>query len=183
MKHSISGFARVALAAALLGVAAGRAGRNRDPVVARDDRRATTTASTRSPSNSTTARATTRSPRSTRAAIRRRWPPRSPRTAPATRRTSCRCSRSAPATMMAAKGAIKPVYEVMARGRARSSTRRPTCPPSPATTRTPRDRCCRSRSTARRRCSGTTRTRSRRRGSIPTRRRRRGRRSSPRWPS
>ena len=28
--------------------------------------------------------------------------------------TACRCSRSGPATMMAAKGAIKPVYEVMA---------------------------------------------------------------------
>ena len=49
--------------------------------------------------------------------------------------------------------------------------------------RTRRDRCCRSRSTARRRCSGTTRTRSRRPGSIRTARRRRGRRWSRRWPS
>ena len=60
---------------------------------------------------------------------------------------------------------------------ARSSTRRRTSPRSPATTRTPRARCCRSRSTARRRCSITTRTRSRRRASIRTARRRRGRRS------
>src|SRR3984893_10637422 len=46
-----------------------------------------------------------------------------------------------------------------------------------------RARCCPSRSTARRRCSGTTRTLSRRRGSIPTARRRPGRKSSPRWRS
>src|SRR5206468_3518433 len=58
---------------------------------------------------------------------------------------------------------------------AKSSIPRSTFPRWRATTRTPRDRCCRSRSTALPRCSITTRTRSPRRGSIPIGRRRRGR--------
>jgi sn-glycerol 3-phosphate transport system substrate-binding protein len=86
------------------------------------------------------------------------------------------------ATMMAAKGAIKPVYEVMSEAGEKFDPN-VYVPRSPATTPTPRGRCCRSRSTARRRCSGTTRTRSRRPASTRTARRRRGPRSSPRWRS
>ena len=96
------------------GFARAGAGGHRDPVVARDDRR-------QQRPRQRARQALQRQPerlqgqrRSTRAAIPRRWPRRSRRSARATRRTSCRCSRSAPATMMAAKGAIKPVYEVMA---------------------------------------------------------------------
>ena len=48
------------------------------------------------------------------------------------------------------------------------------CRRSPATTPTPTARCCRCRSTARRRSCTTTRTSSRRPGSTPTRRRRPG---------
>ena len=76
--------------------------------------------------------------RSTRAAIPKRWP----------RAIAAFRAGNAPhilqvfevgtATMMAAKGAIKPVYEVMARGRREVRSRRPTCPRSPATTRTPK---------------------------------------------
>ncbi len=62
------------------------------------------------------------------------------------------------ATMMAAKGAIKPVYQLMKeqgeyfdpKAYLPTSTRRPTCRSSPVITRTSRGTCCRSRSTARR---------------------------------
>ena len=74
--------------------------------------------------------------RSTRAAIRNRWPRRSPRTARATRRTSCRCSRSAPATMMARQGRDQAGLRGDGARRARSSIPRPTCRRSRATTRT-----------------------------------------------
>ena len=84
------------------------------------------------------------------------------------------------ATMMAAKGAIKPVYQMMKEaGRAVRHQGLP-AGRSPATTPTARATCCRCRSTARRRCSTSTRTRSRRPASIPRRRRRRGRNSA--WP-
>jgi ABC-type glycerol-3-phosphate transport system substrate-binding protein len=45
------------------------------------------------------------------------------------------------ATMMASKGAIVPVGKVMKPMPARSSTRRSTCPPWPATTPRPTARC------------------------------------------
>ena len=48
-----------------------------------------------------------------RARTPRPWWRRSPPSGRATRRTSCRCSRWAPRTMMSARGAIKPVHELM----------------------------------------------------------------------
>ena len=71
------------------------------------------------------------------------------------------------ATMMVGQGRDQAGLRGDGARPARSSTRRPTSRRSPATTRHARARCCRSRSTARRRCSTTTRTRSRRRASIP----------------
>ncbi len=50
------------------------------------------------------------------------------------------------ATMMAATGAVKPVYKLMAEP-ARNSIPRPICPRSPATIRPRRAKCCRSPST------------------------------------
>ena len=80
----------------------------------------------------------------------------------------------ATATMMAAKGAVYPVHELM-RDQGEGSIRAPFCPPSPATMPTSAATCCRSRSTPRPRSSITTRTSSARPGSIPTSRRRPGR--------
>ena len=69
------------------------------------------------------------------------------------------------ATMMASKGAIMPVYKLMAdRREVRSKAY---VPAVGATTPRRRARCCRSRSTARRRSSITTRTPSRPPASIP----------------
>ena len=67
-----------------------------------------------------------------------------------------------------------------ARGRREVRSRSPTSAPSPATTRPARARCCRSRSTARRRSSTTTRTCSRRPASTRTARPRPGPKSWPR---
>ena len=71
-------------------------------------------------------------------------------------------------TMMAAKGAVYPVYEADGRIPAlRVRSRRTTCRQWSAITRTPTATCCPCRSTRRRRSSITTRTSSRRPGSTP----------------
>ena len=61
------------------------------------------------------------------------------------------------ATMMGAKGAIKPVGEMMKEAGEKFDPRL-TCPPSPAITRPPRARCCPSRSTPPPWSCGSTRT-------------------------
>ena len=126
--------------------------RDRDPVVARDDRRRTTTSSSSSPTISTPRKPNTRSCRPSRAA---------------TRYDECR-HRRIPCRQCAAhhagvrgrhrdhdgaKGAIKPVYQLM-KERASRSIPRPICRPSPATTRPRRARCCRFPSTRRAWCCG-----------------------------
>ena len=63
------------------------------------------------------------------------------------------------ATMMAAPGAIKPVYRGDGRRRRAISTRTPISARSKATTPPPTARCCRCPSTPRPRCSGSTATR------------------------
>jgi hypothetical protein len=83
--------------------------------------------------------------------------------------------------MMAAKGAIKPVYEVMAR-RARSSTRRRTCRRSRLLHEPQGARCCRFRSTARPRVL-VQQGRVREGGPRPNRAPQTGPKWSPRWPS
>ena len=85
----------------------------------------------------------------------------------------------ATATMMAAKGAIYPVYELM-RDQKEAFRRPPIFPPSAATTPMSPATCCRSRSTARPRSSTTTRRCSGPPGSTRRSRRKHGRRSAPR---
>ena len=85
----------------------------------------------------------------------------------------------ATATMMAAKGAIYPVFELMADEK-RPSRRPPIFRPSPAIMPTSTATCCPSRSTPRRRSCTTTRTCSVPPGSIRKSRRRPGRRSARR---
>ena len=83
------------------------------------------------------------------------------------------------ATMMGAKGAVKPVYQLMADA-GEPFDPKPICRRSPAITAPPTVRCCPCPSTARPRSSTGTRTPSRKPGSTPTSRPRRGPRPSPR---
>ncbi len=175
MKQSVPGFARVALAAALFGVALSASAQYRDPVLALADRRATTTASTTSPSASTTARRSTRSVPVFKGTLSgSRWRPwsRPPCRQPAAHRPDLRGRhRHDDGVGQGDQARLRSD----GRSAARSSTPRRTSRRWPATTPRRRARCCRSRSTARPRCSTTTRTRSRRPASIPIIRRRRGR--------
>ncbi len=87
------------------------------------------------------------------------------------------------ATMMAAKGAIKPVYQVMARSGREVRPEGLHAGGGQLLQRSLRAACCRCRSTARPRCSTSTRTRSRRRASTRPTRPRPGTRWARRRPS
>lgn len=81
-------------------------------------------------------------------------------------------------TMMAAQGAVYPVYQLM-KDEGRPGTRANSLPRSSATTRTPAATSCPCRSIPRRRSCITTRMSSKKRGSIRKHRRKHGRTSRP----